>query len=391
MIAEMGSWDDGLGYDDDPNYVASLPTDDEPADMALHVTKVPAPVNPFLEIQWAHEHAMEVDSQPPIGWLIRGIWPADAHGVLAAEQKAGKTWANLDLAVSVASGTPWMGVFGVDTTGPVLLFLGEGGKRKMLRRLRAICEQRGIRYEDLPIRVCFKVPHLTSEMHLAAIAEEVEATRPALVVIDPLYLAARGAKTSQLNEMGEHLENVQHVAMRHGAALAIIHHWNKTGEGKGAKRMTGAGGAEWGRVLVSVGVVTKHTDKVTRETSVVLEWDFEGDEIADSTLRIRRRVWSDDPDDLAAPMHYELDVIEPDADEEQEYPNLSGSSRRVVKVLAGTEDWLTVTEIGDVVAEQGHPLKKRTIQMALKEAHEAGLVTPSGDAGSAYKWKKAMP
>ena len=33
-------------------------------------------------------------------WLIQGLWPADAYGVLAAQEKAGKTWAALDLAVS---------------------------------------------------------------------------------------------------------------------------------------------------------------------------------------------------------------------------------------------------------------------------------------------------
>jgi hypothetical protein len=354
-------------------------TDTEPAPTAAGAG--------LLEIQWAREHAHDVDSQPPVGWLIRGIWPADAHGVLAAEQKAGKTWANLDLAISVASGTPWMGVYPCDTKGPVLLFLGEGGKRKMLRRLRAICDHRGVRYEDLPIRVCFRVPHLTSALHLDAIACEVATLRPALVVVDPLYLAARGAKTSQLNEMGEHLENVQHVAMRYGAALAIVHHWNKTGEGKGAKRMTGAGGAEWGRVLVSVSVMTKHTDKTTGTTSVVLEWDFEGDEIPDTSLRVKRRVWSDNPDDLASPMHYELDVVEDDPAEEQEYPGLSPSARRVVVILRTNEGWMTVRELGDDLAEQGHPLKPRTIQTALKDAVEAGLVRPAGDPGTAFKWR----
>jgi AAA domain len=44
-------------------------------------------------------------------WLIQGLWPADAYGVLAAQEKAGKTWAALDLAVSVATGRPWLDHF----------------------------------------------------------------------------------------------------------------------------------------------------------------------------------------------------------------------------------------------------------------------------------------
>jgi len=59
------------------------------------------------------------------GWLVEGLWPADAYGVLAAEDKAGKTWAILDLAVSVAAGRPWLGAYPCPQAGRVLVFLGE--------------------------------------------------------------------------------------------------------------------------------------------------------------------------------------------------------------------------------------------------------------------------
>lgn len=39
--------------------------------------------------------------------------------------KAGKTWAVLDAAVSVASGTPWLGRFACQQ-GSVLVYAGEG-------------------------------------------------------------------------------------------------------------------------------------------------------------------------------------------------------------------------------------------------------------------------
>ena len=70
---------------------------------------------------------------------------AGDYGMFAAEFKAGKTWAMTDLAVSVASGTPWLGIFEVERPGPVLLFAGEGGARKIARRFRAVCESRGLR------------------------------------------------------------------------------------------------------------------------------------------------------------------------------------------------------------------------------------------------------
>jgi hypothetical protein len=54
----------------------------------------------------------------PPAWLIQGVWPRDAYGVFAAEDKAGKTWAMLDLACSVAAGVPWLGHFACPASGP---------------------------------------------------------------------------------------------------------------------------------------------------------------------------------------------------------------------------------------------------------------------------------
>ena len=75
-------------------------------------------------------------------WLIQGLWPADAYGVLAAQEKAGKTWAALDLAVSVATGRPWLDHFACPSPGPVLVFLGEGGEWATVRRIEAIATAR---------------------------------------------------------------------------------------------------------------------------------------------------------------------------------------------------------------------------------------------------------
>lgn len=251
--------------------------------------------------------AARVDAAPDPGWLARPIWPADAYGVIGAENKAGKTWLIIDLAVAVASGGAWLGRWPVDQAGKVLLFLGEGGERKMLRRVRAVADHYGIADRDsLPIRMCHRVPHLTALDHLAEIAMELEAHKPALVGLDPLYLAARGANGASLYEMGAHLEAVQVLAQRHGAALAVVHHWNQTGSGSSRSRFSGAGPAEWGRVTMSVGVDNKATDG--HKTIVTLKAELVGDEIADTEERFVRTVWAEDPDDLRSSMHYSIEA-----------------------------------------------------------------------------------
>jgi len=343
-----------------------------------------------LEVLDVADVAAEVDSAPPVGFLLRPVWPADAYGVMAAEDKAGKTWASLDAGVSVASGTPWLGRFACETPGPVLIFVGEGGKRKMVRRLRAISAARGLILEDLPVRLCFKVPHLTSPEHLAVIAAELASHPACLVIIDPLYLAARGAQGSDLYEMGGHLEAVQHVVQQARAALMVIHHWNKTGQGKGASRMSGVGPGAWGRVLVSASIESRHIDRTTGESAVTLDLAFTGDEIPETDVRIRRKVWTDDLDDLSSRMHYEVEELALGAPSGGDDTGLRPSYRRVLAALAVAGTWLTVAEIGDRVAvdETGMGgLKARTIQDACKALAEQGMTESAGSPqGFGLRW-----
>lgn len=262
-------------------------------------------VDPLFVIEDIGVVAHRVDQMPPPQFLARPVWPGDAHGIIGAENKAGKTWAILDMAVTVASGNSWLGQYPCDRPGSVLVFLGEGGERKMIRRARAVAHFYGTRIEDLPIRVCHRVPQLGYEHHVAFVAAELEAHPAVLVIVDPLYLAAKGAKASSLFEMATVLEPIQALCQKAQAALVVVHHWNKTGTGKDRDRFSGAGSAEWGRVLASVSVENKTAD-VDGESVVTLGWQFIGDEIPDVDIKLVRRVRALDQDDLASPMTYSV-------------------------------------------------------------------------------------
>lgn len=350
-----------------------------------------SPARAGLNIRDAREVAAYVDALPPPSYLFRPVWPSDAYGVLAAEDKAGKTWAMLDAAISVASGTPWLGAFPVERAGRVLAFLGEGGERKMVRRARAISAARGIRFEDLPLRLAFRVPQLSSAYHQQLIAEELAAhPDTVLTIVDPLYLAARGAKGSDLYAMADHLGPIQETAQDAGSGLVISTHYNKTGDGKGPKRITGVGPGAWGRVLATFHV--EHRATLPDKTSdVILAFQFRGDEIPESDLRLRRRVRAENPDDLASPLHYATELL-PDDDEPAEDPRTEGlrpAAKRVLAHLEESELPLAVRLIGDRVAADGRPLKARTIQDALKALRERDLIDTEPDAtdtGAAHYW-----
>jgi hypothetical protein len=166
----------------------------------------PLPIESLMDL------LASVDVAGPAKFLVQGVIAAGDYGMLGAAFKVGKTWFMTDLAVSVASDTDFMGIWPIETPGPVLLFAGEGGRRKIARRFRSVCESRDIDPATLPIRVCMRVPHLTSEAAMALVAEEIERHRPVLVIIDPLYMAARGARGSDLYEMGAHLEGIRDLS-----------------------------------------------------------------------------------------------------------------------------------------------------------------------------------
>ncbi|MDP9394868.1 MAG: AAA family ATPase [Actinomycetota bacterium] len=291
----------------------------------------------------------------------------------AAEQKAQKTWNALDLAVSVASGTPWLGGLHVDTPGHVVVFLGEGGPGASVRRIRAICTSRGLTAEDLPITVCVRAPRLSDVGHMHMFAEHVAAMRPTLVILDPLYLSAGGANGADLYAMGALLERAQHVCAELGAALFVVTHYNRR-EGRGASRFTGAGPAEWGRVLIGAGVVSRHTDSSTLATTVLADLDVIGGEVPDQTFRVRRVIRAERPDDLDSPLQYDVAIVQND-DSVPVTDDTPPAARKLLEALAAQDAPATASQLVDFISERhGHGLRRETVSRHLNDLLKAGAV-----------------
>jgi hypothetical protein len=348
-----------------------------------------------LDVRSVTEWAQLVDEAGNPGWVARPVWPADAYGPIAAESKAGKTWAQLDLAVSKVVGGKWMGVYQCDP-GPVTVFLGEGGERNTIRRLRAICHFYGVELEGLDdLRLCFRVPSLTDEDSLDALQTELAEYPTSLVILDPFYLAAAGSRGESLYGMAGPLQAAQKACQAVGAALVVVHHYNQTGSGKGARRMSGAGPEEWGRVIATADLVSPSLSEPGGISVVTLDWTFIGGEIAEHKVRVRRRVWTDDPNDLMSPMHYEIEVVD-DADHDDPLDDLSPAARSVYWALERQDphDWFDVGQVWDLVAEAresegSKPLKRDTVRRMLPELRTAGLAEdkPGRMTNMSHEWR----
>ena len=119
-----------------------------------------------------------------------------------------------------------------------------------------------------------------------------------------------------------------------------------------------------------------------------------GGEIADTRFRIRRRIHADDPADLGSPLWYSVEVLAADDPEDLDpaAAALSKSRQWVLTALRAGGDLQTVKQLGDRLAQAGHPLKPRTIQTALGELEAVGLAAGSEEGnGRARYWSPATP
>src|ERR1700746_445689 len=86
-------------------------------------------------------------------WLIEGLWSAEAVGIIGGEPKCCKSFLALDLAVSVASGTPCLRHFPTCQRGPVLLFAAEDAAHVVRARLEGIAAAAGVDFQSLDVHI----------------------------------------------------------------------------------------------------------------------------------------------------------------------------------------------------------------------------------------------
>jgi AAA domain len=75
-----------------------------------------------LPVAPAHTLAERAEEQR---WLVDRLWSEEAVGIIGGEPKCCKSFLALDLAVSIAAGTPCLRRFAVQRPGRVLLYAAE--------------------------------------------------------------------------------------------------------------------------------------------------------------------------------------------------------------------------------------------------------------------------
>jgi len=189
-------------------------------------------------------------------YIIKNILPASQPTILGGLPKTLKTNFALDLSVSAATGSPFLG-FEVVKPVVVLFFSGESGKATIQGAARRIACAKGVDITSAPIHWSFVAPKLPAPDQMTALKSLVKGLKAGLVVIDPLYLSLLDAESagqaSNLFAMGARLVELSSIVEETGSAIVLVHHFRK-GNGLDAKyepadleQLSMSGVAEWAR------------------------------------------------------------------------------------------------------------------------------------------------
>lgn len=186
--------------------------------------------------------AADLDEPDEAGrWLIETLWPRAGVGIIGGAPKCGKSWLGLDLAVSVASGTPCLDTFPVAGPGSVLVYMAEDAAPVVKERLVGICRHRSLDLAALPIGV-ITAPSvrldLPRDQH--RLQETVRGHAPRLLLLDP-FVRLHRVNENQAGDVSAVLGYLRELQRAHDLAVVVVHHTRKNGGSTGGQSLRGSG------------------------------------------------------------------------------------------------------------------------------------------------------
>ena len=184
----------------------------------------------------------EIQPQDPEQlWLIDDLWLREGVGLLGAPPKHYKTWLAVDLALSVATGTPALGRYPVREPGPVLFFGAEDRLPLLRTRFEAIAQARGTVLDRIPLYLLDMTSlHLEAQKHVQRLEATLERLRPRLLILDPLVRVAAVDENSAA-EVSALLGALRELQRRFQVAVLLVHHTRKASGTSATQAFRGSG------------------------------------------------------------------------------------------------------------------------------------------------------
>lgn len=189
---------------------------------------MPADRNQPLPVVRVGEIESEDDTQR---WLVEELWGARSVGVIGGAPKCSKTWLGLDIALSVATGTPCLGKYRVPEPGPVLVYLAEDALPVVRQRVAGMARQRGLDLARVEIHaITASVLRLDRDPDRTRLLETARRLQPRLLLLDPL-VRLHGIDENNANEVAALLAYFRSLQRLLDLSVILVHHTRKNAAG----------------------------------------------------------------------------------------------------------------------------------------------------------------
>jgi RecA-family ATPase len=164
-------------------------------------------------------------------WLVEELWGASSVGVIGGAPKCAKTWLGLDMALSVATGTPCLGKYTVPEPGPVLVYLAEDALLVVRERVAGMARYRGLDLAGVDIHVITAPTlRLDRDRDRLRLLETTRRLRPRLLLLDPL-VRLHGIDENNAGEVAELLAYFRSLQRQLDLSVLLVHHTRKNAAG----------------------------------------------------------------------------------------------------------------------------------------------------------------
>ena len=210
-------------------------------------------------------------------WLIQDWLPEATTAMMVSPPGNYKTWLAMAMAMAVSTGTKFINQFETNGRKPVLIIQQEDGKNLLRQRLRTIQTQHYIDigswveveetetgnviitmhyplFPEIDIYTASRVVRFDDNEIMNELGLLIEAKRYGLVIIDPLYMAAK-----MDNYMSNAVQDMARLKLwrdAYGTAFLLLHHTRKTTNNDGVDRLD-AWGSQFLNAWIETGIQTR--------------------------------------------------------------------------------------------------------------------------------------
>lgn len=244
-----------------------MPYQDHPADLSpqeltrlVNAKRFAALVENGLEPSWSLRKLL--DSDVTDSWLIEDCLADHQPGVIAGASKSLKTTLATAMALSLASGVPFLGKFKIPERCRVMFCSAESGKSVTKKAIIGMAQAMGIDLEDLAesgmLEVSWWVPRASDDDIVDYFLSMVCGHEAKVVILDPTYKSLDDNSTS-LILTGQQLDKINNAITRAGSTAVFVDHVKRSSNNAHNNKplsledISGAGKAEFFRQWMLVG------------------------------------------------------------------------------------------------------------------------------------------